>query len=226
MEVVSKQVFEGLTEGAEVLLAVQGKPRILRTPDNKVIKVFRSKRQWRHSHKFVNNAKRLTRMGFSTIQPEGCFYCPEENLIYVMYDYVEGTSVHEYLSKRDTSILKPVARFMARLHKRGVYFRGCHPEHLIHLCDDDFLLIDMHDTRFFWLPLTVNLRVKNLMVLFYRRYARDSISEADMDMFLDTYCEAAGFSENSDRFFRAQFEAAAAIKAGAPRDRVREAVVV
>lgn len=226
MEVISKQGFEGLVQNAEVLLTVQGKPRILRTSDNKIIKIFNSKRQWRHSYKFVHNAKRLTRMGFSTVQPEGRFYCPEDNFIYVTYPYIEGTSAHEYLSKRDLSILKPLACFMARLHKRGVYFRGCHPEHLIHLSNDDFLLTDMHDTRFFWLPLTINMRVKNLMVLFYRRYARDFISQADMETFLDAYCEAAGFSENSVTYFRAQFEAAAEIKEAAPRTRVREAVVV
>ncbi|MHA7840780.1 MAG: protein kinase family protein [Gammaproteobacteria bacterium] len=225
MEIISKQSFKTIIDNAEVLLAVQGKPRILRTTDNKIIKIFNSKRQWRHSHKFVHNAKRLTRMGFSTIQTHGRFYCPEDNFIYVTYDYVEGTSAHKYFSQHDSSILPPLARFMVRLHKQGVYFRGCHPEHLIYLSDNDFLLIDMHDTRFFWLPLTINMRVKNLMVLFYRRYARDLLSKADMETFLSTYCEAAGFSKSTETYFRAQFEAAADIKEAAPRTRVREAVV-
>lgn len=226
MEVISKQGFEALVYNAEVLLTSQGKPRILRTPSNKIIKVFNSKRQWRHSYKFIHNAKRLARMGFSAIQTQGRFYCPEENFIYVVYDYVEGKSVHEYLREGNTCILKPLAYFMARLHKGGVYFRGCHPEHLICLSDDDFLSIDIHDTRFFWLPLTINMRVKNLIVLFYRRYARDFIPKVGMETFLETYCEAAGFRANSAAYFRAQFEAASKIKEAVPRARTREAVVV
>lgn len=205
MEVISLQMFNQWVKDSEVLLAVRGKPRILRFADNTIVKIFNSKRHWRHSYKFINNAQRLNQMGFATVEPGERFYCSEEDFIYLTYPYVDGRSVYDYLTNRDESILPIVARFMAKLHEHGVYFRGCHPEHLIHKANDDFVLIDIHDTRFFWFPLTINLRLKNLMVLFYRRNIANIISANGMDAFLTAYGEAAGFNENKLNRFKKKF---------------------
>ncbi len=201
MKKISQQALNELIAGGTVLLASENKPRIVRTPNNQIIKIFRSKRRKRHAQKFRKNVHRLQRRGFSSVEQCQAAQCKQDHSALVIYPYQSGDSAYQLICQQQKNVLNDVADFMRRLHCAGVYFRDCHAGNLLREGPSNFRMIDVHNTRFRLGKLGTRQRAKNLASFIYRRNLLEHIDETDINQFIQHYIECEAFPPQRQRRF-------------------------
>ncbi len=115
---------------------------------------------------------------------------------FVVYPMLPGFSIRE-LDERD--LLQPgvagqLAAYMASLHKHGVYYKALHLGNIIVQEDGSFALIDIHSTRFYKQPLSIDKRVRNLLNMLRYPQDRKIISKDGVSQYFGEYLQASGLN--------------------------------
>jgi hypothetical protein len=108
--------------------------KVLVTPDGHYIKIFRTKKRLStaairpYALRFQSNAEKLACLGIPTVQVHSVSYCPENRRHLVTYRPLPGETLRAALKKEEgqDGLLAGFARFLAKLHRRGIYFRSIH----------------------------------------------------------------------------------------------------
>lgn len=92
----------------------------------------------------------------------------------------------------DASHLEAMPKYLARLHGRGVYFRGIHLGNVLYQGEGRYALIDISGMTIWPMPLTIWQRLRNLgrFVSFPEDIAL--FQAFGVSRFCDEYCSAAG----------------------------------
>lgn len=201
MEKITKAEFNALTDQLKVLEEDNRGVKVLLTDDDKVIKIFRRKRNISsaaflpYAQRFKNNAEQLTQLGITTVVVERIAYCQELKKHLIIYPLLAGHSLRELLKEQySASLIKELACFIAQLHEHGVYFRSLHLGNILQTENMELALIDIADLRFYNDPLTKNMRIRNFAHLL--RYKKDKryLVEYGLDKFFSSYLEQANKS--------------------------------
>ncbi|MGR9099873.1 MAG: hypothetical protein ACU826_04830, partial [Gammaproteobacteria bacterium] len=180
MEKITLPEFAALTEGQELLEKDRHGPKVYKTADDRIVKLFRLKRNFSsarlfpYAARFKQNAEQLAKLGFETVTVERIAHCPENGLYVVIYPMIHGESLRHMLRKNYSA--GPVARlaeFVAELHDSGVYFRSLHMGNIIVTENGRFALIDIADMRIHKKPLSAKQRLRNFAHFF--RYHKDAV---------------------------------------------------
>lgn len=198
--------LQRLLDIAQVLQYDRYGIKVAQLPSGAVVKLFRRQRRlssaaWAPAaQRFVNNATALARLGIPTVQVRRLFYCPERARYGVVYRPLVGSVLRESLSTpaRDAD-WNVLARFVAELHQRGVYFRSLHSGNIVCLPRGGFGLIDVADLRVSTARLGVLRRARNLRPLLRDTSARSLRSRQVFGDFLGAYLAAAGLAGSSRR---------------------------
>jgi hypothetical protein len=188
--VAQSQVIERDHYGEKVLIA----------PDGNFIKIFRSKKTFStaalkpYALRFWSNAEQLARLGIATVQVHSVSYCPENRRHLVEYRPLAGETLRAVLREGGDPavLLTRFARFLAELHRRGVYFRSIHFGNvIIQLDSDEPGLIDVADMRIRSRPLGAMARTRNFR--HFLRYPEDvrALEAFGLERFLNIYLETA-----------------------------------
>ncbi len=196
-----------LLDAAQVLQYDRSGIKVAQLPSGAVVKLFRQQRRlssaaWAPAaQRFANNAAALARLGIPSVQVHRLFYCPERARYGVIYRPLAGSVLRESLStpERDAD-WTVLARFVAELHRRGVYFRSLHSGNIVCLPRGGFGLIDVADLRVSTARLSVLRRARNLRPLLHDGSARSLRSRQVFGDFLEAYLAAAGLTGVSRRF--------------------------
>lgn len=202
MWLMSQSEYEGLARDARELERDGFGPKVLLCPDGRIIKLFRIKRLlsqslfYPYSLRFSRNAKRLNAMGVPSVVVERLFFCPAIRRHGVIYPMLEGEPLSKVFTAtpEDDLLLEALAKFIARLHEKRVYFRSLHLGNILCLPDGGFGLIDVADLRFTPFSLTLAQRRRNFRHLFRLPGHRVIFERFGMQRFLDAYAEAAGIA--------------------------------
>ena len=84
------------------------------------------------------------------------------------------------------------AGFVARLHRKGVYFRSLHLGNVLILPDTNFGLVDISDLRVRRRPLGLRARARNFRHLLRRVEDAALIEHIGSEEFFGEYCRHAG----------------------------------
>lgn len=183
MQRVSAADLSRLTADATVLEQDGLGPKVLRLQDGSFLKLFRKRRYFSsetlkpYAKRFADNATTLQRLGFT---------CPQIIGVYRVEDPVNGTAVHYLPLPGDTlrsrlehaaparaaQLIGKFGHLLARLHRKGVYFRSIHLGNVLVLPSDELALIDIADMHIGRFPLSLHKRLRNLKHM--RRYPQDS----------------------------------------------------
>lgn len=185
--------------------------KVLIAPDGNFVKIFRTKKLLStaifrpYALRFRSNAEKLTRLGIPTVQVYSVSYCPENRRHLVEYRPLAGETLRAVLrGGGDVELLlKGFARFLAELHRRGVFFRSIHFGNVIVQPESgEFGLIDIADMRIRRRSLGMPARARNFR--HFLRYPEDvhALAAFGFDRFLESYLEAADLRGWRQRLFQ------------------------
>jgi hypothetical protein len=119
--------YQQLIADAQVLKLRRGKPAVLLSPNQRIIKHiyrrswFSSSRIWPYAQRFISNAQLLNQRGILVPTIRGRYYYPTLGCDILVYDYMKGKSLLTYANENNFSHVEKVPGFVAKLHALGIY---------------------------------------------------------------------------------------------------------
>ena len=190
--------YQALIRDARVLREENYGVKVWLLPDDRVVKLFRTKRLISsarlvpYSTRFARNAERLRRRGICTPEVLDTFHCPEIERHGVVYRRLPGVAFVQLLAERQEAdaLVRRLAAFLAELHEKGIYFRSVHPGNVLLVDGDTLGLIDLQDVRFRPWPLRQGARARNFRHLFASDAQSREVRAFGFEPFVDRYLEA------------------------------------
>lgn len=208
MKTVTPSQYNALVGDAEAIENPDGDPvGILRTPDDRIVKIFRRSRGpigdrlWPYAARFASNARRLRRRGVATVAVDGVFRCPGLAMDFVVYPMLPGASLRDLDGdpqvRRDA--LAGLPDYIAWLQRRGVHFRGLHLGNVLYQGQGRYALLDVGYLRLLPWSLDIRSRASNFRNIM--RYDQDLglLLGFGLAEFMARYFEAAGLGPRRRR---------------------------
>lgn len=193
---LSLQDFEHQCEASTIVLSGKRGPRVLEY-DNYIYKIFAprkrfsSDRIWPYAVRFYRNAQRLRALGVGAPHADQLAFCPENRCYWVRYYKVHGLDCRAYAGQ-SVEILDALARFMAELHDKGIFFRGIHLGNVLYEeASQQLCLLDIASCYFSRGPLSLSKRLRNLKHLLHYPDDQAHFMAFGRLRFLQTYCAHA-----------------------------------
>lgn len=184
----------------------------LRCEDGIYIKIFRrvslfsSARVRSLAGRFIAAARELAKRGIATVEVIERCRVAESGMDAVRYRGLAGESLAERLRRAAadplvrSALLKDFAKFLARLHANGVYFRGLRFDNVI-ANEGVFGLVDVAAARFRRVRLSPAERARNFRHFLRYDADRASLHAIGFADFLGWYLEAADLPPQDARRF-------------------------
>lgn len=211
MKEISLRDYQQIFNKSNVLEQDSYGPKVLKTGDGLMVKLFRRKRFLTsaifrpYSVRFLENAKRLKSLGFDTVDVVDIYKCKPIKRSLVIYRPLPGETLRTELSKKalNDELVEMFVKLLALLHERGVLFRSCHFNNIIVPESMDSLgLIDISDVKIWPKPLTVKKRLRNFRHLTRYETDRESIRAFGANKFIDCYLGLCSLSESHKKEFQ------------------------
>lgn len=196
---LAEKDYQALCKGAEVIEKDHDGYKVLRLADGSFLKLFvvksrfSSARLMPYSTRFARHAMNLRKLGIHTVDIIRCYRIPSIRRTAVHYRPLPGTTLRQALPIMDDArrhkLLEDTGRFIASLHKQGVYFRSAHMGNIVQQPDGTLGLIDIADMRFNHGALNKELRLRNFRHM--ARYQADVEYLLENDCFISAYMEQA-----------------------------------
>ena len=210
MKFISGDEYQRLAQDAKVLEQDAFGDKVLLRKDDRIIKLFRIKRLlslsfvYPYSVRFARNSQRLNRVGVPSVQVEQLFYCSSIRRHGVIYPLLQGETLSHLLEsgQEPDGLMIQLAKFIAELHKKKVYFRSLHLGNILQLPDGRLGLIDVADLSFSLVSLSIWQRRRNFRHLFRRPEHRVVFEQFGIERFIEYYLDAANIPQQK----RAEFQ--------------------
>lgn len=206
--------FQKLVSASEVLEQDDHGPKVLKTPEGLMVKIFRRKRLISsaliksYAVRFVENARKLKDLGFSTVDIEGFYYCKEIKRALVFYRPLPGETLRTTLRNKghDDDLMERFIQLVARMHEKGVYFRSCHFNNIIVGNSMERLgLIDISDMKILPRRLSYFQRSRNFKHMVRYKVDQEAIKQFGINRFIDSYFRLCSLSESRKKQLRNSF---------------------
>ncbi len=205
--VLSSEQFAALCARSEILVSKGGQPAVLAQETAAgiplVIKIWRrdrlaaSLRAYHRRFRLALGALRERGIVAPRYVGHGRVRGSGERV--VVYQRLEGEPLRGRLEAVRVARL---AGLVARLHDRGIYFRGLHLANVIETPDGALGLIDVQDIRFLPRPLPWRLRVRSLGILCAHPRDLRELSGGLWQALVAAYAEASGLDDDRARRLR------------------------
>ncbi|MCK5893853.1 MAG: toluene tolerance protein [Endozoicomonadaceae bacterium] len=204
MRTLTTEEHMTLIAGAQVIEADGFGDKVLLLNNGDYLKLFRRKRLLSSallvspSMRFIRNAGLLVKRGVSTVTITDHYYIPSLKRMAVHYQPLLGETLRTLLADSSadnrSKLMTLLGVFIARLHKKGIYFRSLHLGNIVRTPNCELGLIDVADMRCGYFSVNIRCCLRN-----FRHFVRSNI---DMELLnfilrkqlLDAYCEASGRS--------------------------------
>ena len=205
MRTINRVEYGHLTAGAAPLGSEFAFNNVLLRSDGVVVKRLRKRGPYSsyfirsQAESFRRNAERLRRLGIVTVAVLDVFDYPDEKRHLVTYERLPGVTLKEVMHQESEtgSLLPEFAAYVARLHRKGIYFRSLHFGNVLVQAGNVFGLIDVVDMRFRRHALYPWMRGRNIRHLFRRHEDAKLMRKFGIQRFMDAYFAAADLSRPS-----------------------------
>lgn len=163
--------FNELIDGAKILEGDSFGPKVYRLTNGHMLKLFRRKRLFSsallqpYSVRFLDNAKRLQKLGIPTLEPLSAFQLQKPGMTAVLYQPLPGETLKDiYLASPEClrDHLPKLIAFIRKLHTLGIYFRSLHLGNIVLTPNQELGLIDIADLSIQRRALSKAKRKRNL----------------------------------------------------------------
>lgn len=219
MKRITSAHIDQLCATGQVLARDNNFIRAVRAADGAIWKCFRVKSFpssaaiWPYAKRFVRSARKLSERGVATVRVRDQYIIEDQRRHVVVYDELPGVVLRDALTaaERDpeqyNKLFCDFARFIAQLHARGVYFRSMHFGNVLVLPESSpqdehtFGLIDVTETHFSPLSLTMWRRARNFKPVTSYETDRSAIAHFGGERFLNAYLDAANLPQRKRKAF-------------------------
>ena len=201
MQTISETDFQKLVAEARILESDGFGPKVLLTPEQRVVKLFRRKHTisssafFPYAARFAANAAKLARLNVPTVSISAIWRIPSQKRDAVIYPLLPGITLRSALAAATTeerlALVLRLAEFCARQHQLGIHFRSLHLGNILLTPDDRFALIDIADLRCHHFELGALARVRNLGALLRLNEDRLVLEAIGTTLFLNRYIECS-----------------------------------
>jgi len=203
-----------LRNTGEVLVRRKNGPTLLRHSDGDLSKIWSAKPSllsssffYPYASRFIQNARRLLKMGIPTPKISGYFLEPTTGVRIVRYAPLPGLSVRDTLHASKASFAWwDLAHFLHSIHRKGVYFRSIHLGNIIHLGHSKFGLIDFTDVTFYRSPISLKRRAHNIHFIYKYQEDRHKMERTPRPLIKESYLEQALWNDEKIKRFEHLFE--------------------
>lgn len=211
MKHYSHHHYTELIKNAEVLSRDKFGDKVLQLRDGTMLKLFRVKNLFSsariipYSVRFRRNVKRLSGLNIPTVTVTDIFNIPAIKRFAVHYRPLEGTTLRLYLTNNRITpqMAGQLARFMAELHDKGIFFRSIHFGNILVLPNGNFGLIDVSDMKIRHKPLNKSKRIRNFH--HFTRYDMDQHALVpELETFVRDYLDASHLSRRKAKIIKAE----------------------
>ncbi len=203
----NQQAFEALTQGARILEQDHFGIKVMRLPDDRILKLFRRKRLlssqiWSPlAVRFKQNSEALIRRGIPTVQIDQIFELPHLHRQAVLYQALPGSTLRDWIDQRaDEAVdvrqqIEAYGAFVAQLHDCGILFRSLHLGNVLVTNDGTLALIDIADMTLRRSgALSTSQRKRNFKHITRYPIDRKHLLKAGVDIFANAYFNATCLS--------------------------------
>lgn len=198
---LTENAYTELVAGAQVLKLRRGKPAILLTPHQQIVKHiyrrswFSSSRIWPYAQRFISSAEILRQRGILAPTVQARYYYAPERCDILVYTYLEGKSLLTLARENNFTYMEKAPQFLAKLHELGIYFRDFHLDNII-IHHDEFALIDIASVKCTRQRQGLNLRyrAKNIVQIFSKNEDQEAYRIFGKENFLRRYLEKTNLS--------------------------------
>lgn len=191
-----------MSEHSEITHA---KPAIIETANGTIVKFFyhrkliSSNRFSPYALRFYRNAKRLAQREVLTVDVVDVFCIAEKQCHVVIYHKLPGADIRELLSQH-VNVLPEVAKFLAQLHRKGIFFRSVHLGNLLYF-KGAIALLDIADVDFKRDSLGVWHRARNMAHLLNNETDKPALKTFGIEKFLRIYLEHSDLTDKQKKKF-------------------------
>ncbi|MTI15593.1 lipopolysaccharide kinase InaA family protein [Sansalvadorimonas verongulae] len=204
MQILTATDYNRLREGGRVIEADGFGDKVIILQDGTFLKLFRRKRLltseliWPYAMRFAENAHALIQRGIPTVEIKSVYKIPSIERTGVHYRPLAGDTLRTWLGECNDlerqHLVRDLGRFIAWLHRSGVYFRSLHMGNILRMPDERFGLIDISDMRCHNYSLSETSRLRNFRHM--TRYRDDIKLLGDSTAILaESYNDMAGSSK-------------------------------
>ena len=171
MQILTATDYNRLRDGGRVIEADGFGDKVIILRDGTFLKLFRRKSLltseliWPYAMRFANNAHALIQRGIPTVEIKSVYKIPSIRRTAVHYRPLAGETLRKWLGECNElerqQLARDLGRFVAWLHRSGVYFRSLHMGNILRMPDERLGLIDISDMRCYGYSLGENSRLRN-----------------------------------------------------------------
>ncbi|MGB6976630.1 MAG: hypothetical protein WBE18_04150 [Gammaproteobacteria bacterium] len=204
---ISLPEYEQLVQNSVPLASKGGRPGILLTPSQLIVKhtykrsLWSSSTLWPYPRRFKRNAARLLAMGFTAPAVKEIFNFPVGECYLMVYQHLPGITVRELSKQGQVAHLQKLPQFVANLHHRGVYFRDLHTNNLLYQSHEQFALLDITSVKFHRASLNLHQRARNIVHLLRKQECRVALSGFGLLEFVKHYLNLTILSPSQQQQF-------------------------
>jgi tRNA A-37 threonylcarbamoyl transferase component Bud32 len=152
---LSREAIATLMENATVIEKDKKGPKVAVLPNGQFLKYFYRKRFFNRellapaAVKFARNAYQLEQLEIPTLKVKSLHRIVGEGHTVAIYSPLPGRTLRDIVNSNeaDANLMYRLGVFLARVQRRGIYFRSIHPGNII-VNGMEFGLIDILDMRF------------------------------------------------------------------------------
>lgn len=207
MDIISCHEFAAICHDTNTQIIKFGKvdqPKVFEKNGNTIIKLFYPKRRKITSDRirprairFYRNVDKLFGRGYSVPRIDKMQFCPDLKMYLLYYPKIQGCNVRYHAQNGNLDIITEVARLLADLHKKGIFFRSIHLENLLYQPDGKFALLDVTDVKFRSGALSLYLRYRNIKHLLNEPMDKEIWHAFGISRFMSEYFRFAGLKHYS-----------------------------
>jgi serine/threonine protein kinase len=207
MDIISQHEFNKVCDQSKIIKYGRvNQPKVLDI-GNIIIKLFYRKRRLFSSDRikpqairFCDNIQSLSANGYAVPKLIKIQYCSDLGIYLIYYHKIEGQDIRSLARGGNINIIHDAIKFIAHLHKNGVFFRSIHLENLLYTVDGKIALLDVSDLKIKSKSLTIYLRYRNLKHLFLQEpYDKEIWKNFGINQFLTLYFRSAELPAYSRR---------------------------
>lgn len=209
MKQLSLDELNSLLLNSTIIQEGHSGPKVYRLVNGHYFKILRLKSYissavfYHYADRFMKNAKKLSKLGIATVRPVELYLLPvdfvrkSKRTKAVEYIGLPGKILRDLIDSSSSFIeherlISEFARFIAKLHNLGVYFKAIHFGNVVYneQLEDKFGLIDIDNMYFYSKPLSCNLRLRNFKPMFSYELDKEWLL-AHKELFIVNYVAAS-----------------------------------
>lgn len=211
MKRLNSKQFKLLCSTGQLLKGTAERPKIIRSPENHIIKMIYKRQKWLSStyirpyaKRFQARSQKLAMKQIIAPRIIQSYQCPAHQCDILIYPEIQGQPLKQCLNQQR---LHQLAQFLVELHQKGIFFWDLHLDNIIVTPNNKMGLMDVATAHVSNAPLRLKSRARNLGRLMNIDYDTLTMYKHELNAFFQSYLFASNLDKQSQQKLLALIQA-------------------